>query len=73
MPIVANLTPHETGIKGWSHADFVRAMREVKWPDGKTDTLPGVEANIALTIEEGKGIVTRTPFNVPKARPAGSK
>jgi hypothetical protein len=57
---------------GLGTADRVTKI-EVKWPDGRTETLPGVEANVALTIEEGKGIVTRTPFNVPKARPAGSK
>ena len=34
MPVVANLTPHETGLKGWSEADFVRALREGKRPDG---------------------------------------
>jgi cytochrome c553 len=34
MPIVANLTPHETGLKSWSEADFVRALREGKRPDG---------------------------------------
>ena len=34
MPIVANLTPHETGLSGWTEADFVRAMREGKRKDG---------------------------------------
>jgi mono/diheme cytochrome c family protein len=34
MPIVANLTPDATGIKGWSEADFIRSMREGKRPDG---------------------------------------
>jgi mono/diheme cytochrome c family protein len=34
MPIVANLTPHETGLKNWTDADFMRAMREGKRPDG---------------------------------------
>jgi hypothetical protein len=35
---------------------------EVRWPSGKTETLRGVTAGQILTIEEGKGIVTRTPF-----------
>jgi mono/diheme cytochrome c family protein len=39
MPIVANLTPHETGLKGWTEADFVRALREGKRKDG-TAILP---------------------------------
>ena len=34
MPIVANITPHETGLKDWTEADFMRAMREGKRKDG---------------------------------------
>jgi len=34
MPIVANLTPHETGLKDWTEADFIRALREGKRKDG---------------------------------------
>ena len=41
MPIVANLTPHETGLKGWTEADFIRALREGKRKDG-TDILPAM-------------------------------
>jgi hypothetical protein len=46
---------------------------EVKWPDGRSETLAGVEANVALTIEEGKGIVSRTPFGVSRPAAKGSK
>lgn len=34
MPIVANLTPHQSGLRGWTEADFTRALREGKRPDG---------------------------------------
>jgi mono/diheme cytochrome c family protein len=34
MPIVANITPHETGLKGWTEADFLRALREGTRRDG---------------------------------------
>jgi hypothetical protein len=34
MPIVANLTPHPSGLQGWSEADFTRALREGRRPDG---------------------------------------
>jgi mono/diheme cytochrome c family protein/cytochrome c553 len=34
MPIVANLTPHETGLKTWNETDFIRAIREGKRKDG---------------------------------------
>jgi mono/diheme cytochrome c family protein len=39
MPIVGNITPHETGLKGWTEADFLRALREGKRKDG-TDLKP---------------------------------
>ncbi len=39
MPIVANITPHETGLKGWTESEFIRALREGKRKDG-TDILP---------------------------------
>lgn len=35
MPIVANLTPHETGLKDWTEEDFIRALREGKRKDGR--------------------------------------
>jgi enediyne biosynthesis protein E4 len=35
---------------------------DVRWPSGKTETLHGVPAGLIVTIEEGKGIVARTPF-----------
>jgi len=34
MPVVANITPHDTGIAKWTQADFIRAMREGRRPDG---------------------------------------
>jgi mono/diheme cytochrome c family protein len=39
MPIVANLTPHETGLAGWTEADFFRALRNGRRKDG-TQILP---------------------------------
>jgi hypothetical protein len=34
MPIVADITPHETGLKSWSEGDFIRALRVGKREDG---------------------------------------
>lgn len=34
LPIAANLTPHPSGLGAWSEADFIRAIREGKRPDG---------------------------------------
>ena len=34
MPIVANLTPHETGLQSWTREDFFRALREGRRRDG---------------------------------------
>ena len=39
LPIVGNITPHETGLKGWTEADFFRALRDGKRKDG-TDIKP---------------------------------
>ena len=33
-PPATNLTPHETGLKGWTKAQFIKAMREGIRPDG---------------------------------------
>jgi hypothetical protein len=35
---------------------------EVVWPDGSVEKLPAVEANQHLTVQEGKGIVSRIPL-----------
>ncbi len=42
MPIVANITPHETGLKDWTEGDFIRSMREGKRPNGTaiSETMP---------------------------------
>lgn len=36
MPIVANLTPHASGLQSWGEEDFVRALREGVRKDGTT-------------------------------------
>lgn len=36
LPPAANLTPHADGLRGWSEADFVRAMRDGVRPDERT-------------------------------------
>ena len=35
---------------------------EVRWPNGRTEVLPGVAANQIVTVREGDGIVRQTPF-----------
>jgi hypothetical protein len=35
---------------------------EVTWPNGRTETLPGVAANQAVTVQEGKGIIRSVPI-----------
>jgi hypothetical protein len=46
----------------------VRAVTkiEVKWPDGRLETLPGTDANQGLTIEEGKGVIRRAAIPAPR-------
>ena len=43
------------GLGEATHADRV----EVQWPSGARDTIPAVDADQSITIEEGKGLVTR--------------
>ena len=35
LPVPLNLTPHETGLKGWTYEDFMTAMRDAKRKDGR--------------------------------------
>ena len=35
---------------------------EIRWPDGKIETIPGLDANQIVTIREGAGVVERVPF-----------
>ena len=44
--------------------EAARADRiEIVWPDGRTESVANVTANQIVTIEEGKGIVSRQPFS----------
>ncbi|HEV3486453.1 MAG TPA: CRTAC1 family protein, partial [Vicinamibacterales bacterium] len=51
---------------GLGRAPRVTKM-EVTWPNGKTESLPGVAANQTITIQEGKGVIRTAPIAV-KAR-----
>jgi hypothetical protein len=40
-----------------------RAERlEIRWPDGSTEVIEDVAANLLVTVRQGKGIVNRTPL-----------
>ena len=45
---------------GLGSADAVKAI-EITWPNGKVETLPRAAANQTITVQEGKGIITRAP------------
>jgi enediyne biosynthesis protein E4 len=36
---------------------------EITWPNGRMEKLPGTGANQTITIQEGKGIVAKTPLS----------
>jgi hypothetical protein len=36
---------------------------EITWPNGRTEKVPGTGANQTITIQEGKGIVAKTPLS----------
>jgi len=46
------------GLGTAAMADLV----EVKWPDGRVETIRNVQANQLITIREGEGLVDRTPL-----------
>jgi hypothetical protein len=46
---------------GLGRAAKVAAI-EIQWPGGQIDKLPATDANQTITVEEGKGVVKRTPF-----------
>lgn len=50
-PPAANLTPHETGLKAWTAADFRTLMREGKRPDG-TDVDPIMPWNMLRLMSD---------------------
>jgi hypothetical protein len=35
---------------------------EVKWPSGRSDVMTNVPANQIITVREGEGIVSTSPF-----------
>jgi mono/diheme cytochrome c family protein len=55
--VYPNLTPHDTGLKDWTEADFLRAIREGKRKDGSaiSDEMPW-KAYSAMSDEELKAI-----------------
>ncbi|HTT61136.1 MAG TPA: CRTAC1 family protein [Bryobacteraceae bacterium] len=46
-----------------------RADVSIRWPQGTTETIPGVEANQRITVREGKGIVESHKFAAAAASP----
>ncbi len=42
-----------------------RASVSIRWPQGATETLPGVEANQWIVVREGRGVVERHSFVHP--------
>ncbi len=42
---------------------------EVKWPNGRTESVPGVAANQTLTIQEGKGMIARAALPMARQSP----
>jgi len=53
---------------GLGAAGAVRSI-EVTWPNGRSETLPGVAGDQRIAIEEGRGVVDR----VPLAKRAGAR
>lgn len=41
----------------------------VTWPNGRVENLPATDANQALTVQEGKGIIRAVPYGPPGVPP----
>lgn len=54
MPVPLNLTPHETGLKGWSFEDFEKAMKTGLRKDGRkmADFMPRDAINSMNAVEK---------------------
>jgi hypothetical protein len=46
---------------------------DVAWPGGRRESITGVKANQAITIQEGRGIVVQQPIVFSPATPAASR
>lgn len=51
---------------GLGHA--TKADVNIRWPQGRSETFPGVEANQWIVVREGKGIVERHPYTGQASR-----
>ena len=51
--------PLTFGLGAAAAVDGIR----VSWPSGRIDTVGATQANQAITIQEGSGVVRRTPFD----------
>ena len=38
---------------------------DITWPSGKSERFPSAAANLAITIQEGKGVVRSVPIGAP--------
>ena len=57
LPPASNLTPHAEGLAGWKEADFLRAMRQGRRPDGSAlDEFMPWRVYSAMTDEELRAI-----------------
>ncbi len=43
---------------------------EIQWPSGAVEKIGATDGNQTVTVEEGKGIVKRTPYQKPAAAPS---
>jgi mono/diheme cytochrome c family protein len=67
--VYPNLTPHESGLKDWTEADFMRALREGKRKDGSaiSDAMPW-KHYAGMSDEELKAIFAYLTALPPRAK-----
>jgi mono/diheme cytochrome c family protein len=67
--VYPNLTPHETGLRDWTEADFMRAIREGKRKDGSaiSEAMPW-KHYAGMSDEELKAIYAYLRYVPPRAK-----
>lgn len=72
VPVPSNLTPHPTGLQGWTYEDFEKTLRQGVRKDGKKlDPFMPVEATKAFDENEMRGLFAYLQ-SLP-ARPFGGR
>ncbi len=72
-PAAANLTLHESGLAGWTEADFFRALREGIRPDGSEIQQPYMPVSVTSQLHDYEISALWQYLNTVEPRAAGNR